>query len=200
MIAYVEGQVVYTDSESVVVNAGGVGWQVFVPVDLLNFAKDDRVEFFVSTVVKEDSITLYGFRTIEHRRVFNLIRGVSGVGPKTALSIISTLDLDDLLTAVADNSWQPLTRVSGVGRKTAQRIVLELKEKFQNLTLERPVSPGTRRTPVFMELRAALQSLGYREREIARVVDHLQEAQNGGPAMSDLTNMLKSAIKELSKT
>jgi len=199
VIAYVQGDVVYTDSESVVVNANGVGWQVFAPANLLNFAKGDQVEFFVSTIVKEDSITLYGFQTTEHRRVFNLIRGVSGVGPKTALSILSTLDLDDLLVAVADNAWQPLTQVSGVGRKTAQRIVLELKEKFQNLTLQRTVPPGRRKPAVFMELRAALQSLGYKEREIARVVDHLQEGRDTEPTMADLTDMLKTAIKELSK-
>ena len=199
MIAYVEGQVVYADSESVVVNASGVGWQVFVPASLLRFSKGDRAEFFVSTVVKEDSITLYGFQSTEERGVFNMIRGVSGVGPKTALSILSTLEIDDLLTAVADNAWQPLTQVSGVGRKTAQRIVLELKEKFQNLTMQRPLTPGRgRKQPVFMELRAALQALGYKEREMARVIDRLQEADTE-PSMADLTDLLKTAIKELSK-
>jgi len=187
------------DKDSVVVKSGGVGWQVFVPADMLNFEPGASAEFFVSTVVKEDSITLYGFKSTEHRRVFNLIRGVSGVGPKTALSILSTLNLDALLSAVADNAWQSLTQVSGVGPKTAQRIVLELKEKFQDLALSRPMS-ATRGIPVFQELRGALLSLGYKAREIARVVEHLQQVNEGKSETPDITQLLKIAIKELSKT
>ncbi len=195
MIAYVQGRVVYVDDESVVVNAGGVGWHVMAPASLLNCQEGDEVEFFVSTVVKEDSITLYGFQSLEHRRVFDMIRSVSGIGPKTALGLLSALELDDLLGAVADNAWQPLTQVSGVGRKTAQRIVLELKEKFQGLALQRPVAT-TKGPPVFAELKAALRSLGYKDREIAAVVQQLQQEPT---EKSDLTRLLQQAIRELSK-
>ena len=197
MIAYVEGEIVFLEGNAVVIKAGGVGYEIFVPLaSLANLEPGQNVNFYVSTVVKEDAITLYGFPLPEHRRVFDMLRGVSGVGPKTALAVLSAMDAVELVGLVADASWQPLTRVSGVGRKTAQRIVLDLKERFQALVLEMPAATARSADPVFVELRAALSALGYRDREIAKVINGLQQETSERP---ELTVMLKRAIQEISK-
>lgn len=131
MIASIQGTVAATYKDHVVINVGGIGYQVFVPYSTMERINGSG-ETFLHTllIVREDSLTLYGFATVTEREVFEKLITVSGVGPKSALAILSTLTIDNLRNAVLNERADFLTRVPGIGKKTAQKIVIELKDKL----------------------------------------------------------------------
>ncbi len=132
MIDIVTGQVASMDKSSVVVMVGGVGLRVNVPRSVFDVVHGagHAVTLYTHLAVREDALTLYGFLTDEDRNIFNILIGVSGVGPKIALSILSTLSIDHLRNAVGREEADVLTRVPGIGKKTAEKIVFELKGKL----------------------------------------------------------------------
>ncbi len=132
MIDIVTGQVASMDKSSVVVMVGGVGLRVNVPRSVFDVVHGagHAVTLYTHLAVREDALTLYGFLTEEDRNLFNILIGVSGVGPKIALSILSTLSIDHLRNAVGREEADVLTRVPGIGKKTAEKIVFELKGKL----------------------------------------------------------------------
>jgi holliday junction DNA helicase RuvA len=159
MIASIQGTVTATHKDQVVIVVGGIGYQVFVPFSTLERLNGSG-EAFLHTVliVREDALTLYGFATITEREVFEKLITVSGVGPKSALAILSTLTIDNLRNAVLNERADFLTRVPGIGKKTAQKIVIDLKDKL---------GAGLESAPVDMfddvnsDVMDALVALGY---------------------------------------
>ena len=133
MIASVEGRVVAQGSDHLVVLVGGVGLQVFVPRTVFDTIDGvgHRVSLITHLSVKENSLTLYGFIDEEEKRVFETLLSISGIGPRIALGILSTLSLGQLQQAVSREEADLLTRVPGVGKKSAQKIVFELKDKLR---------------------------------------------------------------------
>lgn len=132
MIASVQGVVQGFRDASVIVSVGGVGLEVFVPTDVFNELSTqlgEPVSFETYLSVKEDSLTLYGFRHAEERRLFELLLKVNGVGPSTALSVMSTLTPQTLAAAITDDKPEIIARAPGLGKKTAQKVILELKGK-----------------------------------------------------------------------
>ncbi|MCU0475543.1 MAG: Holliday junction branch migration protein RuvA [Anaerolineae bacterium] len=129
MIALVQGQLAHDGRDHVVLMAGGVGYKLFCPPTLTG-ALGDTLTAHTSLIVREDSMTLYGFTTAAERDLFELLLTVSGVGPKVALAILSTLSSDSLRNAVVADRPEILTRVPGIGKKTAQKILFELKDKL----------------------------------------------------------------------
>lgn len=129
MIASLEGQITHSHADYVVVAVQGVGYRVYVPPQAAR-AVGEAVLLHTSMVVREDSLSLYGFSTPADRDLFELLLTISGVGPRMALAIISTLNADNLRNAVVSERAEILTRVPGIGRKTAQKILLELKDKL----------------------------------------------------------------------
>jgi Holliday junction DNA helicase RuvA len=131
MIASIQGAISATFKDHVVITVGGIGYQVFVPYSTLERINGSG-ETFLHTllIVREDSLTLYGFATATEREVFEKLLTVSGVGPKLALAILSTLTIDNLRNAVINERPEMLSRVPGIGKKTAQKIVIELKDKL----------------------------------------------------------------------
>lgn len=135
MIAHLHGELARVESDYVVVDVNGIGYKVHPPLAVIAQlpAIGDEIKLLVSTIVKEDSITLYGFADESQQSMFELLLTVSGVGPKVALSILSSLQVETIVNAISSESFVELNRVSGVGTKTAQRIVLELREKITSL-------------------------------------------------------------------
>lgn len=158
LIDYVAGEVRSLEKESVVVSIGGVGLRVLVPRSVLEVAQVGRpITIFTNLVVREDALTLYGFATEEERALFNTLTSVTGVGPKMGLSILSTLSVEQLRSAVVREEAAILTRVPGVGKKTAEKIVFELKGKMGDTVLQ----GLTVVDDVDQEVLAVLTSLGY---------------------------------------
>jgi len=131
MIAMVSGPIAASGSDYVIVDTHGVGYMVYVPKPLLARLNDgDQVTLYTNLVVREDSMTLYGFESWGQRLLFDQLLAVSGIGPKVAMNLLSSLSPDDLRAALASGDVVRLSKVPGIGRKTAERMVLELKGKI----------------------------------------------------------------------
>lgn len=131
MIASLQGTLADTHADHVVVLVGGVGFKVFVPFNSVTGTVGDEVYLHTIMLVREDSITLYGFPSPAEREVFERLITVNGVGPKLALAILGTMTIDRLRSAIGSGQFELLTRVPGVGKKTAEKIVFELKNKLK---------------------------------------------------------------------
>jgi Holliday junction DNA helicase RuvA len=160
MIASVKGTLTLTTGEYVVIDVGGIGFKIFTSTSTLDVlgSNGETVTLLTHLHVREDNLTLFGFATEPELRIFELLLSVSGVGPKAALGILSAMPVDSLFTAIAAGSADLLTRIPGVGTKTAGRIVLELKNKIDSRhAAVRPVEMAASDVDVL----AALTGLGY---------------------------------------
>ncbi|MFH1225760.1 MAG: Holliday junction branch migration protein RuvA [bacterium] len=186
MIASLKGQIKSVSNRFVILEVGGVGYQIFIsPIILNKFQPGQAAEFFTHLHVREDLMVLYGFLTEEELSFFGQLIEISGVGPKTALNVLSLAKVTDIKSAISVGDAAILTKVSGIGRKTAERIILELKNKFENLGLPGAVGGDN-------EVIDALIGLGYQlavARELAR----------GVPAeINDVSERIKWALKNIS--
>ena len=140
MIAHLSGKLTRMESTFIVLDVGGVGYKVSVPVSVLTtFAEGGQAALHIHMHVRAEEISLYGFAEANDQRVFELLLSVTGIGPKVALSILSAMDSDTLARAVVGEDTKTLVRIPGLGLKTAQRLVLELKDKMSALLFERKV-------------------------------------------------------------
>jgi len=184
---------------SLVIDVGGVGYEVRAPLGTLGRAApgpDGRVELFTHLHVREDVMDLYGFASDVERRVFKLLIDVPNVGPKTALGVLSALPPVELAQAVAAKDVARLTRIDGVGKKTAERLVLELRERLQKVSDLAGVPRAPAATPTNDEARlvGALTNMGYRLPDAQRAVRALGD-RVGKDALADL---LRDALASLS--
>lgn len=159
MIATLRGEIIQIEDNAVIVEIGGLGLRIFIPASLHGRMKIGEVAFFYTyLVVRQDALTLYGFETQAERDLFVLLLGVDGVGPRMALSVLSTLSLDAVQRAVFSEQADLLNRVPGVGKKTAQKIILYLHDRLKPLEgLEKVAALSD----VDSEVLAALTALGY---------------------------------------
>lgn len=159
MIATIRGEILHIEESAIVVEVGGVGLRVFVPVPTRTRLKAGEMIFLhTHLVVREDSLTLFGFESTGERELFNTLLGVDGIGPKLGLSVVSTMSLDAIQRAVFSEEADLLSRVPGVGKKTAQKMMLYLKDKLKPLSgLERVAALSDSDSEVL----AALTALGY---------------------------------------
>lgn len=159
MIAILQGQVHQKDNESLTIMVGGVGLQIYVPNALRESASPgEQVTLQTYLVVREDSLTLYGFNTLEEKEFFELMLSVNGVGPRTALAALSTLNPDAIRRAIFHEQPEVFNRIPGVGKKTAQKILLHLQDKVKEVD---DLAPVARFTDVDTEVMEALVALGY---------------------------------------
>lgn len=200
MIGRLTGRVVAEEADgSLVVDVGGVGYEVRAPLGTLGRAApaaDGRVQLFTHLHVREDIMDLYGFASELERRVFKLLIDVPNVGPKTALGVLSALPPAELAQAVAAKDVARLTRVDGVGKKTAERLVLELRERLQkvsDLASAERVAPGAAAGDEG-RLIGALTNMGYRLPDAQRAVRALGD-RVGRESLSEL---LRDALSALS--
>ena len=198
MINYIQGTLLEIESETcTVLTPSGVGYQLYLPSVVRERLPNlgEAVEFYVRTVVKEDSIDLYGFTSKEDRGMFNILVTVSKLGPKTALAMLSTFNAGNLRDIVLKEDCDTLTRVSGIGPKSAKRIVWELKDKLSDQESMPPgsqvaCSPGTQGT-VYTDAMSALINLGYSEVEVKSLLSGILQE------FPDL--MVEEAIKAVLK-
>ncbi len=193
MIARLAGVVAEKGGDFAVVEVGGVGYRVFLSqVSLARLPPaGEKVALRIHTHVREDALQLFGFASEEEEAVFHELIAVTNVGPRAALNIRSGIEARDLARAVADGDVARLTRVPGVGKKTAERLVVELKEKL--LALARAAAPAAPSAGGAQEqLARALTGLGYKEPQAAQAVEALR-----GRADRPLDELLREALKLL---
>jgi holliday junction DNA helicase RuvA len=173
VIASLRGRLAELLPDGAVVEVGGVGYKVFLtPKALASLPQGAEVLVHTVTYVREDTLALYGFTTADERRAFEQLLGASGVGPKLALAILSVHSPDALRRAVSAGDADALTLVSGVGRKGAARLILELKGKLGGGgEVDLPADDGTR--PAYAEVREALGALGYGPAEVKAALESL---------------------------
>lgn len=187
MIRRIAGKVVDVGSNTITVDCHGVGYKLFLtPTLALRQKKGEEVTFWTHLVVREDKLDLYGFEKKEELDFFELLITISGIGPKSALGILSLATLDTLFEAISTGEVALLTKVAGIGKKNAQKIVVELKDKIgdQNFDTTRSNSPE-------IDAIEALKTLGYQER-VAR--EALQQVEK---TITDTGERIKAALKIL---
>ena len=159
MIATLRGEISQIEENALVLEVGGVGLRVFVPTPLRTRSKAGEVLLlYTHLVVREDALVLYGFENQPERELFNTLLGVDGVGPKAALSVLSTLTLDTVQRAIFADETEVFNRVPGIGKKTAQKMAIHLKDKLKPMDALASVAAMTDRDG---EVLAALTALGY---------------------------------------
>jgi Holliday junction DNA helicase RuvA len=198
MISHLLGVLEQIGQNHVIIEVGNIGYQVKVPSSVLSRlpAAGAQVKLYTIQVVREDDISLYGFLNNEERSLFALFLSVSGVGPKTALAIISGFPLDRLVGAVAQGDTTLLSSISGVGKKTAERIVLELKEKIAKAYALKPSEMMTGLKgdqAIIADSISALIALGYSPREAREAIAKLK-VENADSVEAVLKEALKSLI------
>lgn len=196
MISLLSGTVRSINSDRVVVEVGGFGLTVLVtPATTTQVTLGSQIQLFTSLVVREDSLTLFGFINEESRALFELVQTVSGIGPKVALSILGALTPEDLGRAIAQEDISSIEKVPGIGRKGAQRLILELKGKLSDLST---AAQYKGHQPAWREqLASALVSLGFSPKEsdaaISNVVSALQ-ADGVEASKLELSELLKLSL------
>jgi Holliday junction DNA helicase RuvA len=157
VIAWIRGKLMVKESSRVVIDVNGVGYEVFIPLTTFTALPDVGAEVSVDiyTHVREDALALFGFSSRQERRVFERLIGISGIGPRLAVTILSGGSVESLVGAIRRGDLARLTSIPGVGKKTAERIVVELKDKLQDLSAEAP------RPSVETDVLSALENLGY---------------------------------------
>ncbi|MFA7286395.1 MAG: Holliday junction branch migration protein RuvA [Patescibacteria group bacterium] len=190
MIAYVEGTIISKTGTTLVVVVQGIGYRIFATqATILTVAVNDTIALYTHQYVREDALELYGFERSEEQAMFVTLIGVTGVGPKSALGILSTTVPEQLRNAVVTGDIAVLTKVSGIGRKTAERLLLELKDTFA--AEERAVPTAAGFAIGDGEVLEALERLGYRLADARAALEAVPKT------LTDSVERLKAALKQL---
>lgn len=215
MISFVRGTVAQRGTGSVTIDVGGVGMTLYcTPSTAASLPENETVQVSTLLVVREDAFTLYGFASADERQVFEQLLGANGVGPRLALAVLATLEPDQVRRAVVTEDWSALTAVSGVGKKVAQRIVLELRSVMQAHAGLPPVAGEatsfSTQAPIVVsqdawraQLASALQGLGWGPREVDQALNDVS-----GLAMAsvregiepDMQLLLRTALVSLNRS
>lgn len=201
MIASLTGRLALKTPTHVTLDIQGVGYEVFIPLSTY-YALPDLNEVTALTIhthLREDAIQLYGFLTAMEKEAFVLLTGISGIGPKLGLSVLSALSVSDLVSAVQAGDVEKLATVPGIGKKSAGRIALELKDKVQRampVTAKASEAPAGPRDRMTEDALSALINLGYRPVEVK---DVLKRVACDGSGPLSLKDMIREALKELAR-
>ena len=197
MIAYLKGQLIYKSPEHTVVDVNGVGYKVFTPLSTYySLPKPgESISLRIHTRVREDELKLFGFLTKEEQTIFEKLITINKVGPKLALGILSGMSPADLLTAIKNNDAARLSAIPGVGKKTAERLALEMKDKLSDLGLEMEHRPDPSYPVGFYEdALSALVNLGYKKPQAEKA---LKSAYNINGPDSLLEDLIKESLNKL---
>jgi Holliday junction DNA helicase RuvA len=204
MIDFVEGIVAYLDSEYIVVDTGGIGYRLFCPNPYQFVASEGKkTRLFTHHHVREDAILLYGFATRDERDLFRKLLDVSGIGPKGALAILAAATPEQIVMAVQQENVTYLTKFPGIGKKTAQRLILDLKDKLTGYTpsailtvAATALETGEKAVTHLNEALEALTALGYADSELQKIRSALMDqAQNG----AGVEQLIKQGLALLSR-
>jgi Holliday junction DNA helicase RuvA len=194
MIAHLRGKLISKHPNQAIVDAGGVGYDVTISVPTFSElpALSVEVSFFIHTHVREDTLALFGFLRAGEKQLFEKLLSVSGIGPKLAITILSGMPVDAMIAAIKGNNVAALTRVPGIGKKTAERMVLELRDKLDGFG----VSPDTvtAASPVEEDVISALVNLGYQRQMAERAL-----AKLGDVSEQSFDSLFRKAMAALAK-
>ena len=192
MIGRLRGKLVELDGPTALVDVGGVGYEVEVTTGAAASlaANPDRVVLYTHLIVREDVQSLYGFASVAERELFRTLITVTGIGPRLALSLLSRVATDVFADAIASGNTSALVRVPGIGKKTAQRLVVELRDKVRELSATTSVG----NTPTTREAVLALIALGYRENTAAQMVG---EVADGGEIEWSTEDLIQEALRRM---
>lgn len=200
MIALLTGKIAHKSPDFIILDVNGVGYRVQIPFSTYYAlpAEGGSVSLQIHTSVKEDAINLYGFRTQQEKEVFQLLIGVSGVGPKLANGILSNSEPSELAESLMRGDLARLSAIPGIGKKTAERLVLELKEKVKKLgitqTQAQDVAPAAAKQEIREDVLSALINLGYKEAVVQKALGEIRIAED-----ATVESILKQALKILMK-
>ena len=201
MYAYIKGELAEINTDHIVVEAGGIGYQVFISLQTFDYLPSvgEDLKIYTYLYLREDAMILYGFLTKDDMELFKLLISVSGIGPKGGLAILSTLEADDLRFAILSGDAKAISKAPGVGGKTAQRVILELKDKLsledafeaktEHVQKNAVAAGGSVKNDVVM----ALTALGYSSTESLKAVSAVEITED-----MDVEEVLKAALKHLS--
>ena len=201
MYAYIKGILAEITEDAIIVENQGIGYEIAVPGQVFDYLPSvgEEVKIYTYHYVREDAILLYGFLTKEDVRIFKMLIGVSGIGPKGALAILSVLSTDDLRFAILGDDAKAIAKAPGVGAKTAQRVIIELKDKLsledafeQKLANQAQKAELTPTVGVKNEAILALTSLGYSQSEALKVLQGIEISPD-----DQVEDVLKMALKQM---
>ena len=201
MYAYIKGILAEITEDAIIVENQGIGYEIAVPGQVFDYLPSvgEEVKIYTYHYVREDAILLYGFLTKEDVRIFKMLIGVSGIGPKGALSILSVLSTDDLRFAILGDDAKDIAKAPGVGAKTAQRVIIELKDKLsledafeQKLANQAQKAELNPAVGVKNEAILALTSLGYSQSEALKVLQGIEISPD-----DQVEDVLKMALKQM---
>ena len=205
MIAHLSGTLLAKHATSVIVDVGGVGYEVTIPVTTFYDLGEPNtpVRLRIYTHVREEALQLFGFRTERERELFTLLISVSGIGPKSAVAMLSGMSADEIVTAIRQNNYARLTSIPGVGRKTAERLVIELRDKMAALSspaLEQEIAAGAdgaaqSADSLREDTLAALLQLGFPKPAAEKAITNA--TQEGGDL--SVETLLRRSLRQLSK-
>ena len=202
MYAYIKGELAEKNIDHIVVEAGGIGYLIYVPAQSIDYLPDegDQIKVYTYLYIREDAMVLYGFLTKDDLEIFKMLITVSGIGPKGGLGILSTLSADDLRFAILSGDSKTISKAPGIGAKTAQRVIIDLKDKMsleeafekklENNAggVQKTLNSSTKNDAVL-----ALSALGYSSAESLKAVSKVDITDD-----MDVEDILKLALKNMS--
>jgi len=201
MIAFLRGRVLDKQPNRIILDVNGVGYDLQIPLSTFYEVGEEgtEVSLRIYTHVREDALQLYGFISDVERQVFERLIGISGIGPKLAIAVLSGMDSRELIVAVQRADVARLTGIPGIGKKTAERIVLELKDRLTQLAAPAVVGPAAPSTGdrLRIDLLSALQNLGYHRQQVERVITSVTSAADASAADVTFEQALRNALREL---
>lgn len=207
MIGMLVGQVESVDARTALIEVSGVGYETYMPTaDLATLREGQEVRVYTSMQVSQDAITLYGFTSQSAKKMFLQVQKVSGIGPKVALSLLSTLNVDRLLQAISEGDVTTLSSAPGLGKKGAQKIILELKGSLDSEILTNTDSSSVKSQQKISDTSVqsvveGLVSLGWKQADAQRAVEHVCEKCNFSMPLSDsdMSDILRKALVSLDR-
>jgi holliday junction DNA helicase RuvA len=178
MIGHIAGKLLVKGAEFIIVEAQGIGYELTCPLTVLERLplEGEMCTLAVKTHVREDQITLFGFSSFDERRLFGHLTSVSGIGPRLAVACLSGMNADHMKAAIMDGNTKKLSSIPGIGKKTAERMVLELRSKFEKAYVLQAAQPQS--SSILNDLQSALINLGYKSKEIQKYVDTIKDQAN----------------------
>ena len=196
MMEYIKGTLASTTPEKTVVDVGGIGYKIFTP--LSNYSKLPKIGkpvcFYILTVIREDSHKNYGFLTAGERDLFEALIEVSGIGPKTGLALLGHLEPSDLQVAISRSDVSGICKVPGIGKKTAERLIIEMRDRVKKSNTLSIPSPASGDQTLSGDAISALINLGYQPVTAQKAIQSILSEKEEEPNLSDL---ISSALKKL---
>ena len=200
MIARLSGKLADLNFTQCIVDVNGVGYQVFIPMSTFDKLprEGEEISLFICTQVREDAISLYGFSTVPEKQLFEILIGTTGVGPKLALSILSSMPVESFSSAIINSDLDIIKRISGIGKKTAERLIVELKDKLSKvmpLSSTGGMAVSDEKALAMEDAIAALEQLGFKRETVRKTLEKIVNSIPSEEATSE--NFIRKALQAL---